>query len=72
MKASALIRSQEQPSQTPYELDVKTDLPVFGVAGGLALVPVFLNNVKQTCPCSPSDVNGFDSQYCYTAKRHDR
>ncbi len=77
MKTSVLIRhravwfltlffclpalGQEQRSQTPYELHVKTDVPVFGVAGGLALLPVFLNNVKHTCPpCLPSDVNGLD------------
>jgi len=53
--------SQEETLSTPYEFHAKKDLPVFGIASGAALLPVILaNKVTKTCPCSPSDVNGFD------------
>ncbi len=52
---------QDQPSQTPYEIRLKPDLLTFGAASGLALLPVFLNNVQRSCPpCSASNVNAFD------------
>src|SRR5215510_6590609 len=58
--------AQEQ-SQTPYEFNVKTDLPAMGVAGGLAAVPLFLHvdhrcvvTSVSTSPCPASNVNGFD------------
>src|SRR5262245_60902089 len=51
--------SQEQRSPTPYELHLKTDLPVFGVAGAASVLSLF-DHPKRSCPCSPSNVNGFD------------
>jgi membrane-associated phospholipid phosphatase len=53
--------SQDQRAETPYELRMKTDLPIFGAAGGAALVSVFVaSKVNKTCPCYASNVNRFD------------
>jgi membrane-associated phospholipid phosphatase len=53
--------SQDQPTQTPYEIHWKTDLPLLGLAGGAALSPVLFNNaIQKSCPCSAEDVNVFD------------
>ena len=53
--------SQEQPSPTPYKMDLQKEWPVLGAAATAAILPeVFKDHVKKSCPCDIADVNGLD------------
>ena len=53
--------SQEQPSPTPYRMDLQKEWPVLGAAATAAVLPeIFKDHVKMSCPCAVADVDGLD------------
>lgn len=59
--AAPLALGQTESAGSPYQLQLKSDLAVLAMAGGVALIPGFLDDhVDRSCPCSPSEVNALD------------
>ena len=59
--AAPLAFGQSESAGSPYQLRLKSDLTVMAVAGGVALIPLLLDDhVEKSCPCRPSEINALD------------